>query len=134
MKERGIRPMNVGFYCRKTGESCSCEFYDGQMMAFPSELLENLNLVRSPSVIGCGLLWPDGVFFTLDGVYNNKVYPLTHVGFQEGEFLPYITCPNAKVNYGQEEFLMERANILRERLASAQLLHTFARHLLDNLM
>lgn len=103
-------------------------------MSFPSELARNTDLVRAPSVIGCGLLWPDGVFFTLDGVYNNTVYPFRGVEFEEGECLPYITYPTVKVNYGQEEFLMERANAQRLRLASSQLLHSFSRHLLAKLM
>jgi hypothetical protein len=102
-------------------------------MSFPSELPKNFDLVRAPSVIGCGLLWPDGVFFTLDGVYNNTIYPFSQVGFDEGECLPYITYSNMKVNYGQEEFLMERANAIGQRLASAQLLHSFSRNVLEKL-
>ena len=100
----------------------------GKQCLFPSPLAKNFDLIRAPSVIGCGLLWPEGVFFTLDGVYNNSIYPFSQAGLEEGDCLPYITYPSMKVNYGQEEFLMERANSSGQRLASAQLLHSFSRH------
>ena len=131
VKDSGRCARNVGYYCQTLREHCSCEFYDGQTMSFPSPLAKNFDLIRAPSVIGCGLLWPEGVFFTLDGVYNNSIYPFSQAGFEEGDCLPYITYPSMKVNYGQEEFLMERANSSGQRLASAQLLHSFSRHLLE---
>ena len=130
MKECGRRAKNVGYYCRTSRKNCSCEFHENQKMSFPLELAKNVNLVNAPSVLGCGLLVPEGVFFTLDGVFNNVIHPLSDTAY-EGECLPYITYPNMKINYGQEEFLMERANAPKQRVASAKLLHSFSCSLLD---
>ena len=134
LKESGRRAKNIGYFCHTSRESCSCEFYDGHTMSFPSELAKSDDVVRAPSVIGCGLLLPDGVFFTLDGVYHNTVFPYTDVSYEDGQCLPYITYPNVKVNYGQEEFLLEKANASGQRVASAQLLHSFSRQLLEKMM
>ncbi len=132
VKECGRCARNVGYYCQRSGKDCSCVFHDGQNMSFPSEFAKNFNYALAPSVIGCGLLCPDGVFFTLDGVFHNTIYPFSQVDF-EGECLPYIIHSNVKVNYGQEEFLMERANERGQRLASAQLLHSLSSYLLKKL-
>ena len=129
MKEGGRRAKNIGYYSRTSGKNCSCEFHENQNMSFPSEFAKNVELVNAPSVIGCGLLEP-GVFFTLDGVFNNVIYRFSQSGC-EGEGLPYITYPNMKVNYGQEEFLLERANTPEQRVASAKCLYSVSCCLLD---
>lgn len=102
-------------------------------MSFPSHAAEDFNLTRAPSVIGCGLLWPDGVYFTLDGVFSSKVYRLPGDEVEEGNILPWVTCPLVKVNYGQEPFLFRQPNGAEERLAAAEMLHYFARQLLEKL-
>lgn len=133
VSESAYRARNVGYFHAKSGNSSSCEFHESQNMSFPSQNVESFSLVRAPSVIGCGLLWPEGVFFTLDGVFSNKSDVLPDDDIEAGNVLAYVTCPQVKVNYGQEQFLFKQANVLEERLSAAQLLHSFSRQLLQKL-
>lgn len=131
VNESACRARNVGFFNVKTGDSTSCEFYEAQNFTFPSQAATNA--VRAPFVIGCGMRWPDGIFFTLDGVFNNDMFRLPGKDVEEGYVLPFVTCPQLKVNYGQEEFLFKQGNFEEERLVAAELLHSFCRRLLEKL-
>ena len=82
------RARNIGFFHPKSGKSTSCEFCESQNMVFPSQDVANFNVVRAPSAIGCALLWPDGVFFTMDGVFSNNMYKLPDKKPEECDILP----------------------------------------------